>query len=121
MRQIALCIVAVVLFASPNAVAQSSLAETVDLLLKVCLAGGTSQDVQTQAKGDVAFTLKALADGDIGGSGGIAAKYAKSEWVGLQGGINSGISALQAEQADKARECLKPYMPGIVQAILQAK
>ena len=32
------------------------------------------------------------------------------------GGINSGLTQLQADQADKARERLGPYMPGIVQA-----
>jgi hypothetical protein len=30
------------------------------------------------------------------------------------------MTALQADQADKARACLAPYMPGIVQAILQS-
>jgi hypothetical protein len=39
----------------------------------------------------------------------------------LQGGISSGLTQLQAEQADKARACLAPYMPGIVQAIVQSK
>jgi hypothetical protein len=95
--------------------------EVVGLLLRVCMAGGTSEQVETQAQGDVALTLKALKSGNIGGSGGIAGKYSKSDWEGLQGGISSGMTQLQAEQADKARACLNPYMPGIVQAILLAK
>jgi hypothetical protein len=61
--------------------------EVVGLLLRVCMAGGTSEQVETQAQGDVALTLKALKSGNIGGSGGIAGKYSKSDWEGLQGGV----------------------------------
>ncbi len=101
--------------------AVADMSETVNLLLKVCLAGGSSEQVEGQATGEVALTLKALRSGQIGGTGGIAGKYSKSDWVGLQGGISSGISQLQANQADKARACLAPYMPGIVAAVLQSK
>jgi hypothetical protein len=95
--------------------------DVISLLLKVCLAGGTSSQVEGEAKGDVALTLKALRTGDVGASGALGGKYTKSDWEGLQGGINSGITQLQADQADKARACLAPYMPGIVQAILVSK
>jgi hypothetical protein len=95
--------------------------DVVSLLLRVCLAGGTSGQVEGEAKGDVALTLKALRTGDVGATGALAGKYSKIDWEGLQGGINAGITQLQAEQADKARACLAPYMPGIVQAIMQSK
>jgi hypothetical protein len=62
----------------------------------------------------------ALRTGQIGGNAGIAGKN-KTEWEGLMGGINSGLTQLQKDQADKARECLKSYMSGIVQAILNSK
>jgi hypothetical protein len=101
--------------------ALADMSDTVGLLLRVCLAGGTSEQVENQATGDVALTLKALKSGNIGGEGGIARKYTKTEWEGLQGGISSGMTELQGDQADKARACLAPYMPGIVQAILQSK
>jgi|SRR6516165_2638520 hypothetical protein len=95
--------------------------DVVSLLLKVCLAGGTSAQVEGEARGDVALTLKALRTGDIGANGALAGKYSKADWEGLQGGISAGMTQVQADQADKARACLAPYMPGIVQAILQSK
>ena len=107
--------------ASCTSVASADMNEIVSSLLKVCAAGGTSEQVEANAKGDVALTLKALRSGDIGATGVLAGKYSKADWVGLQGGINAGITQLQADQADKARACLAPYMPGIVQAIIQSK
>jgi hypothetical protein len=92
--------------------------DVVSLLLRVCLAGGTSGQVEGEAKGDVALTLEALRTGDVGATGALAGKHSKTDWEGMQGGINAGITQLQADQADKARACLAPYMPGIVQAML---
>lgn len=99
----------------------ADMSEVTSLLLKVCLAGGTSSQVEGQAKGDVALTLNALKTGKIGADASLGGKYSKTDWEGLQGGISAGMTALQADQADKARACLAPYMPGIVQAILQSK
>jgi hypothetical protein len=95
--------------------------EVVDALIYVCVGGGSEEKLEAEGKLDVALTLKKLRSGDIGGSGGIAAKYSKAEWQGLMGGINSQMTPLQADQADKVRECLKPYMPGIVRAILERR
>jgi hypothetical protein len=117
-KNIAILVITVASCTSP---ASADMKEVVSLLLRVCLAGGTSAQVEGEAKGDVALTLKALRTGDIGATGALAGKYSKSDWEGLQGGINAGITQLQADQADKARACLSPYMPGIVQAILQSK
>lgn len=101
--------------------AAASMQDVVSLLLKVCMAGGTSEQLEGQAQGEVALTLKALRSGNLGADGTLGGTYTRADWEGLQGGINAGITQLQAEQADKARACLAPYMPGIVQAILQSK
>jgi hypothetical protein len=114
----ALLAVAFPLYVTPAA---ADMREVVSLLLRVCMAGGTSEQLETQAQGEVALTLKALKSGNIGGNAGVAGKFSKSDWEGLQGGISSSMTELQAGQADKARACLQPYMAGIVQAILLAK
>ena len=103
---------------NPQASAETS--EIVSALLAICVGGGSEQKLEAQGQIDVALTLKKLRTGDIGGSGGIAGKFTKSEWQGLIGGINAQITELQASQADKVRECLKPYMPGIVEAVLKS-
>ena len=100
--------------------ARADTAEIVSALLAICVGGGSEEKLEANGQVDVALTLKKLRTGDIGGSGGVAAKFSKAEWQGLIGGINSQITELQAGQADKVRECLKPYMPGIVDAILKA-
>lgn len=111
----------VLVFASSRPAGAGDTKEVVGLLLRVCLAGGTSAQVEGEAKGEVALTLKALKAGDIGANGALAGKYSRADWEGLQGGISAGLTELQADQADKARACLAPYMPGIVQAIMQSK
>lgn len=103
-----------------NSQASAETSEIVSALLAICVGGGSEQKLEAQGQIDVALTLKKLRTGDIGGSGGIAGKFTKSEWQGLIGGINAQITELQASQADKVRECLKPYMPGIVEAVLKS-
>lgn len=100
--------------------ARADTTEIISALIAICVGGGSEQKLEAQGQVDVALTLKKLRTGDIGGSGGIAGKFSKSEWQGLIGGINAQITESQAGQADKVRECLKPYMPGIVEAILKA-
>ncbi|KRP99633.1 hypothetical protein AOQ72_14185 [Bradyrhizobium yuanmingense] len=100
--------------------ARADTKEIVSALMAICVGGGSEEKLEAQGQVDVALTLKKLRTGDIGGSGGVAGKFSKAEWQGLIGGINSQITELQATQADKVRECLKPYMPGIVDAILKA-
>ena len=101
--------------------ASADMDNVVSQLVKICFGGGSANEVEGAATAETAITLKALRTGNIGGTAGVAGKYKKSEWEGLIGGINSNLTQLQADQADKARECLKPYMPGIVQAILSSK
>jgi hypothetical protein len=103
-----------------SARADSDIKDTVQALISLCVGGGSTETLEAEGKGDVALTLKKLLAGEIGGSGGVAGKYSKSEWQGLIGGLNSQMTQMQADQADKVRECLKPYMPGIVEAVLKA-
>jgi hypothetical protein len=117
----AVSLVVAVVVMGLSAPASADMKDVVSLLTRVCFAGGTWQQVDGEAKGDVALTLAALKKGDIGASGALAGKYTKVDWDGLQGGINSGMTQLQGEQANAARACLAPYMPGIVQAILNSK
>jgi pimeloyl-ACP methyl ester carboxylesterase len=98
-------------------------ADTNDLLkglILVCVGGGSEDRLESQGQADVALTLRKLRTGDLGGSGGIAVKYSRAEWVGLVGGISTQMTEAQAGQADKVRDCLRPYMANIVDAILKA-
>jgi hypothetical protein len=100
--------------------ARADMSETVSRLLKVCLATGSASELEGSGNGEVSLTLRALRTGNIGAGGSLGGRYIKKDWEGLQGGLSAGMSQLQADQADKVRACLAPYMPGIVQAILQS-
>src|ERR1700752_2537709 len=109
MRRIGKVDIAVVIALAASAYstpARADMKDVVSHLLRVCMAGGNSSQLEADAKGDVALTLKALKTGDIGARGALAGKYSRSDWEGLQGGISNGLTALQADQADKARACL---------------
>jgi hypothetical protein len=116
-----LSLVVVVVAIGLSAPASADMKDVVSLLLRVCLAGGTSQQIEGEAKGEIALTLAALKKGDVGANGALAGKYTKADWEGLQGGISAAMTQVQGEQANAARACLAPYMPGIVQAILTSK
>lgn len=118
-------IMLLVLFISGSSITASSQAradtsEIISALMFICVGGGSEEKLEAQGQVDVALTLKKLRTGDIGGSGGVAGKFSKSEWQGLIGGISTQITETQASQADKVRECLRPYMPGIVDAVLKS-
>jgi hypothetical protein len=94
--------------------------ELVKGLLFICVGGGSEEKLAADGKGDVALTLKALRTGNLGVSGGAAANYSSTEWQGLIGGINAGITSTQAQEADKVRDCLAPYRAGIVQQMMNS-
>lgn len=111
----------VVIASFGSSVCKADMNEVVTQLLRVCQATGSAAQLETSGNGDVSLTLKALRTGNLGVGGSLGGKYTKSDWEGLQRGLSAGMSQVQADQADKVRACLAPYMPGIVQAILQSK
>ena len=114
-----LIVVQIVTVFSPRAEA-ADIRETVAALLFICVGGGSEEKLEADGKIELALTLKKLRSGDIGGLGEVGAKFTKAEWQGLVGGIGKEITEKQADQANEVRKCLKPYMDGIIQAILKA-
>lgn len=95
----------------------SSIAETnsqkVDQLLEFCLASGTQQTVggTVSADGEIKIIGSNLAaEGEL--------LFTREEWSGLIGGLSVNMTDLQAEQANKVRECLEPARAAIFQKII---
>jgi hypothetical protein len=65
--------------------ARADASDMVSILMTMCVTGGSEQKLEAQGQIDIALTLKKLRTGDIGGSGGVAGKFSKSEWQGLVG------------------------------------
>lgn len=59
-RKTALSLVVIVAAMGLSAPVSADMKDVVSLLLKVCLAGGTSQQIEGEAKGEIALTLAAL-------------------------------------------------------------
>jgi hypothetical protein len=97
----------------------ATIEETTTALLQVCMGASSYEKLEASGKGDIALTLKKLRN--IGLDTSVASTFTREQWVGLIGGISAGLTAIQAEQADKVRDCLKPNMDAIVRMILLAR
>src|ERR1043166_5593742 len=93
---------AAILFVQTLAYGQDRVDRAVQVLVTLCVAGGQvtkSQADSSPAGGTLRFESN---KGNF-----ITESY---QAVGLIEGINSKLTALQADQADKARECMMPHI-----------
>lgn len=87
--------------------------DKVEALLELCIATGETQKIEgsLDASGKIRLSGPALeAEGDL--------LFTRQEWSGLIGGISSGMTKLQAEQATQVRDCLEPARAAIFQQII---
>lgn len=92
-----------------------SLQEKTDAILQACLASGRQEKIEGKigVDGSIRLTGPALAGkGEIG--------LALDEWPGLIGGLSKDMTALQADQATKVRDCMAPAREVLFRKILEA-
>jgi hypothetical protein len=103
-----------VLLVSTNTHAASSSNEQVELALRaltlMCLGGGQKVVVTRKGNSEVLVT-------QAGGQGS-ESTLDSTTIAGFINGIDNTISGLAADQADKARACMKPYIQLIIRAII---
>ena len=92
-----------------------SLQEKIDAVLSACLASGKQQKVDGKVGVDGSISLVGPA---LHGVGDIA--LTREEWSGLIGGISKDMSQLQAEQADKIRDCMAPAREVLLKKIMES-
>jgi hypothetical protein len=103
-------------FVSGSIAAQAmTLQEKVDAVLQACLASGKQQKIDGKVGVDGSITLTGPA---LHGVGDIALTH--EEWSGLIGGISKDMSEIQAEQADKVRDCMAPAREVLMKKILES-
>jgi hypothetical protein len=93
-----------------------TLQEKSDAILAACLAAGKQQKIEGKIGIDGGITLTGPA---LKGKGDIA--LSREEWSGLIGGISRDMTQLQAEQADKVRECMAPAREVLLKKILESE
>jgi hypothetical protein len=91
---------------NPTAAADDRADKAIHVIQTLCLAKG-------QAKIEKISSSSIQVEG-----GGSRFLIEKQEAEGLVGGISSAITKLSAEQADHARECMKPYISQILQLVV---
>jgi hypothetical protein len=102
------------LVASAGTSAQSASPQDVELALRainlMCLSGGRRVTITQKSKGEVS----------VGQAGAPASEVTldSSSAEGFINGIDNTISSLGADQADKARACMKPYIQRILSLII---
>jgi hypothetical protein len=103
-----------VLAASSSARAMT-LQEKVDAVLQACLASGKQQKIDGKVGVDGSITLTGPA---LHGTGDIA--LTREEWSGLIGGLSKDMSEIQAEQANKVRDCMAPAREVLLKKIMDS-
>jgi hypothetical protein len=92
-----------------------TLQEKINAVLQACLASGQQQKIDGKVGVDGSITLTGPA---LHGVGDIA--LTREEWSGLIGGISKDMSQIQAEQADKVRDCMAPAREVLMKKILES-
>ena len=97
----------------PEALNAQTIDDKVGQLLEFCLASGEQQKLEGALAADGKVRLigsNLSASGDL--------TFTREEWSGVIGGISVNMTDLQAEQANRVRECLEPARAAIFEKIL---
>ncbi len=105
--------IGLLLIAGPSAAL--SLQEKTDTVMQWCLASGKQQKLDGKLGVDGGITLTGPS---LHGTGDIA--LTREEWSGLIGGISKDMTQLQADQADKVRDCMAPVRERLMNKILDS-
>ncbi len=92
-----------------------TLQEKVEAVLQACLASGKQQKIDGKVGVDGSITLTGPA---LRGTGDIA--LTREEWSGLIGGLSKDMSQIQADQADRVRDCMAPAREILMKKILES-
>jgi len=89
--------------------------QIVDTMLRLCIAGGSTQAITGTAGGGADISLRSL---DVKGNLTGEFKISKSNAEGLVNGIDNAMTQVAADQADKVRSCMQPVRDRILDILL---
>jgi hypothetical protein len=84
--------------------------EAVDIIVLLCVAGGNQISVREDSNTNRA---------SVSGGSGRSVTINKNDARGLVEGLTNAISQLTAEQANNARDCMKPHLKRILDIVLK--
>lgn len=100
---------------SANALTSTEIKENVDLMVRLCIAGGRTTASGGGGSGEANLSLRSL---DVTGNVKGEYKVNRSDVEGLVEGINSAMSQVAASEADKVRDCLQPVRERLIDILL---
>lgn len=83
----------------------AELQQIADSMVRLCLGGGRIESISGHGVGEMDLSLKST---DANGNRHGEFKFSRSSAEGLTQGINSALTQIAADQADKVRACLQP-------------
>jgi hypothetical protein len=89
--------------------------DTVDLMVRLCIAGGSITASGRDISGEADLSLRSL---DVRGN--VKGEYKINHYnaEGLAEGINNAMTQVAAGEADKVRECLRPVRERVLNILL---
>jgi hypothetical protein len=88
----------------------------VQVIKSMCIAGSTNERLSLKQQSDTAVSVGRA--GSTGEPFGPEVRLDRQSIEGLVLGINNAVSGLAADQANRARDCMKPHLERILSAIL---
>jgi hypothetical protein len=89
-----------------------------DMLVVLCLAGGSETIISTKGDVELRAKIKDILAGNIGAAAAGEAQFSKKAWEGIIGGISKEMTAAQGQQATEARKCMVDNGFGLVSKVL---
>jgi hypothetical protein len=114
-QALGLTMAAAFILGSSGLASAMSLEDKTHAVLEACLAAGKQQKIDGKLGVDGSITLTGPA---LHGVGDIA--LTREEWSGLIGGLSKDMTQIQADQADKVRDCMAPARAVILKKIMDS-
>jgi hypothetical protein len=109
------CFGFLILSGTANAQTPAETKQIVDLMVRLCIAGGHAQASSGAGSGEADISLRSL---DVKGNVKGEFKVSRSDVEGLVNGIDNALSQVAANEADKVRDCLTPVKDRLLNILL---
>ena len=98
--------------------AETRAATITQMLVTLCLAGGSESILTTEGNVELRSKIKDLLTGNIGADAAAGGKFTEHVWNGIIGGISKDMTEPQSEQATEARKCMEDHGFAMMDKIL---
>jgi hypothetical protein len=114
-----------ILMTAPIPASADAVSDKLDSIMKalksLCLAGGSESVLSARGDVELRSKIKDLLKGNFGGEAVGQTEFSQHVWDEIIGGISKDFTAIQAHEADEARQCMKEVGAPLVRELMNAK